>query len=152
MFLKDSPADRWIDRWGHVVFWMGPYITIVSTLAWTPRLALLLAGVETIQFTIHVRDDHPTHPMTPISFLFMVLGAVMIVIGSIVYPLVLASYILIVWQCLFSQSIHWSTHGHVSKWLWCRPLLFALSGLYTVRTMIGHVYIPGHPLMRAFLL
>ncbi|MBI4437835.1 hypothetical protein HY631_02690 [Candidatus Uhrbacteria bacterium] len=131
---------------------MGPYIAIVSLLAWTPRLAPLLLGVELVQFTVHVQARHVSHPMAPVSFLFMALGAAIVVLGSLVFPLIWASALLVVSQVLFSQSVHVNTHGPAPRWLWYQPVMYTLVSLYALWGMAGTTYVPGHPSLRGFLL
>lgn len=113
--MSDSvvPTDTFLDRWGHFILWMGPYILIVSLIAWTPRFALLLAGIELLQFTLHVREHHSTHPMTPISALPAAVAYLMIVGGAMVYPVSFYTFGLLVVQVLFSRAVHAFNHG---KW------------------------------------
>lgn len=149
---KSQPSrDTFLDRWGHWVLWMGPYILIVSLLAWTPRLALCLCAVELIQFTQHVRAEHPTHPITSISALFVALSWAMIVVGILLFPFSGWVYVLVFCQMTFSVAVHDHFHGR-SLGL---PALIGFGGASVFwwgifLTMQGVV--PGLPLLRPYLI
>lgn len=104
-------ADTFLDRWGHWILWMGSYILIVSLVAWTPRLALLLVGVELLQFTLHVRESHPTHPMTQQIGLFIVVAMLLVIVGLLVCPFTGWAYIIAFCQIMYSQQVHDWTHS-----------------------------------------
>jgi hypothetical protein len=148
--IASTTPDRWIDRWGHWVFWMGPFILITSLLSWTPRLVLLLAGVELFQFTLHVREHHPTHPLTPVSALFISVATAMYLVGLLFYPIAAWAYLFMVCQIVFSKMVHDSNHGTglgrfvlvgVGLGLLLWPILLTMQGV-----------VPGLPLLRPYLI
>lgn len=144
-----SSSHTFLDRWGHWVLWMGPYILLISVLAWTPRFFLLMAGVELLQFTLHVREHHTAHPMTPISALFVVVAVALIIVGTIVFPFRVWTYLLILCQIAFSQAVHDHIHGRNLG----LPALIGLGSgsMWWVVFLTMQGIVPGLPALRAYL-
>lgn len=145
-------SDTFLDRWGHWVLWMGPYILALSLVAWTPRLALLLCGVEILQFTLHVYGHHPTHPMAPVSVQLatLMVTVVLLIVGILLYPISVWTYLLLFCQITFSVAVHDRFHGRDFG-------LPALIGFGTASVWWGifltmQGVVPGLPFLRAFLL
>lgn len=147
--LQPAP-DTFLDRWGHWIFWMGPYILIVSLLAWTPRMALLLAGIELTQFTLHVWENHPEQPATPSFGALGLLGGVTMVVGMLIYPLSSLTFLLLLLQILFS--------GHIHQWIHSRNLpalgfitIEALTTVWMSLLIVKCQTTPGFPGLYAYL-
>jgi hypothetical protein len=153
MSSSDLPtvAETFIDRWGHWVLWMGPYILIVSLLSWTPRLALLLVGVELLQFTWHVLKNHPTHPIPPISAFFVGIACTLFIVGSFFYPILGWAYMLIFCQIWFSLKVHdWIHSRDIDDLLGAFVAAFCSAAPLTM--MIVQNGVPGLPLLRSYLI
>lgn len=148
-------GDTFLDRWGHWVLWMGPYILIVSLLAWTPRLVFLLIGAEVQYFLWHVRKQHPQHPLMILDQFFLETALILVtVLGGALYPFSLQCWILLFCQMGFSYAIHREVHTPPGE----RPivpmaiLMSAMMSLLMIVFMITSGDVPGLPLLRAFLL
>ena len=158
MPLQDScaaPVDRWIDRWGHFVLWMGPLILIVSLLLWTPHLIPLMVGIELVQFIFHVSRHHPEHLMADVLPLFvagiiLILGVALIPLGGVLWLLVLIGS-----QIGFSSTVHRWIHsdseGDRGKLL-MNLVSFPVLSTVAIFFLIGDGDVPGLPLLRTFLL
>ena len=150
-----SSEDTFLDRWGHWVLWMGPYIVVVSIVAWTPRLMLLLAGVELLQFTLHARRYHQMHPLVAPQVLrprlaFDEFALIMIVAGLLVAPFSNWVYVLVICQVTFSGSVHSHIHG---RSLGLPALIgFGIASFWWGIFLTMQGVVPGLPFLRDFLL
>ncbi len=153
-----KPAESFLDRWGHWLLWMGPYILIISVLAWTPWLALLLICVELVQFTVHAVRHHPDHPMADTMSIFVV--CVVLIFGIALVPSVEIPwlFLLVVSQIILSNSVHrWIHHDFTGCWFdqWkfmVGLVYFCVMGFVAIILMTGDGDVHGLPLLRAFLL
>ncbi len=145
-----QPPDRWIDRWGHWVLWMGPYILIVSVLSWTPRFVLCLCAFELFQFAQHVRAHHPSHPMAPRTGLFVGVALAIYFVGSFFYPISLWAYLLMFCQVAFSAMVHDHFHG---KSIGLLGLIgFGQTSIWWGVFLTIQGVVPGLPLLRPYLI
>lgn len=153
-----KPTETFLDRWGHWVLWMGPYILIVALLAWTPRLILLMVGIELVQFIVHVVRYHPEHPMaqTPPFFaaaITLIFSFALIPVEGFVWLLALVGA-----QVGFSYSVHRWIHRYRTDDVFGRGKTlidlvgFLILSAVIIVLMIGDGDVPGFPLLRAFLL
>ena len=154
-----SSEDTFLDRWGHWVLWMGPYILIVSLLAWTPHLSLLLIGIELVQFTVHTARHHPHHPLIHPPGVVWAAGMMTIGLGILQTQWTCFMALLVVCQVVFSSSVHRWFHREkigedgVSRGkLYIDLVGFPILSVVVIICMIMDESIPGFPLLRDFLL
>lgn len=148
--------DTFLDRWGHWVLWMGPFIAVVSILAWTPRLLPLLIGVEIIQFTLHTSHHHTFHPMSGVLPMFF--GGVLIIFGVAMMPSTESWWLLLLLgsQMAFSDSVHdWIHRDRVGDWFQqgrhvVDLVTFTVLSFVALILMIGDGDVPCLPFLRAF--
>lgn len=159
---SSATTETFLDRWGHWVLWMGPFIAVVSILAWTPRLIWLMAGIELVQFVVHVSCRHPEHPMAGSLSFFM--AGVVLIIGVALIPSTRVMWLGVVWllllvslQIVFSSAVHKWNHGDMGAFVHRGAYLISLVS-YPILSVVVVVWgivvgnVLGFPLLRVFLL
>lgn len=56
-----SPAPRFMDLWGHFI-WMTPVCVLCTVFTGQWQFINTFAGIELVQFIIHIKKHHPDHP------------------------------------------------------------------------------------------